>query len=125
MLPFFSTDFGNSKRLYFLGRKVRQAVDLAIDEASGLINAELSEIIFTGGGGEKGVALAKKDKVRHIITSAIEHHAVLKAYKWLEKEGFDITVLPVDKYGTVRPDELRKAIRPDLYWLLFTLQTMR
>lgn len=119
MLPFFSMDFGNPNSLHTWGRKARQAVDQARDEVSRLINAEPSEIIFTGGGSEadniaiKGVALAKKDKGRHIITSAIEHHAVLDTCKWLEKEGFDITILPVDEYGTIRPEELRKAIRPD------------
>ncbi|SDX72984.1 cysteine desulfurase [Acetomicrobium thermoterrenum DSM 13490] len=119
MLPFFSIDFGNPNSLHAWGRKARQAVDQARDEVSRLINAEPSEIIFTGGGSEadniaiKGVAFAKKDKGRHIITSAIEHHAVLDTCKWLEKEGFDITILPVDEYGTIRPEELRKAIRPD------------
>lgn len=119
MLPFFSMDFGNPNSLHAWGRKARQAVNQARDEVSRLINAEPSEIIFTGGGSEadniaiKGVALAKKDKGRHIITSAIEHHAVLDTCKWLEKEGFDITILPVDEYGTIRPEELRKAIRPD------------
>lgn len=119
MLPFFSMDFGNPNSLHAWGRKARQAVDQARDEVSRLINAEPSEIIFTGGGSEadniaiKGVAFAKKDKGRHIITSAIEHHAVLDTCKWLEKEGFDITILPVDEYGTIRPEELKKAIRPD------------
>jgi len=119
MLPFFSMNFGNPNSLHAWGRKARQAVDQARDEVSRLINAEPSEIIFTGGGSEadniaiKGVAFAKKDKGRHIITSAIEHHAILDTCKWLEKEGFDITVLPVDEYGTVKPEELRKAIRPD------------
>lgn len=119
MLPFFSIDFGNPNSLHAWGRKARQAVDQARDEVSRLINAEPSEIIFTGGGSEadniaiKGVAFAKKDKGRHIITSAIEHHAVLDTCKWLEKEGFDITILPVDEYGTIRPEELKKAIRPD------------
>ena len=119
MLPFFSMDFGNPNSLHTWGRKARQAVDQARDEVSRLINAEPSEIIFTGGGSEadniaiNGVAFAKKDKGRHIITSAIEHHAVLDTCKWLEKEGFDITILPVDEYGTIRPEELRKAIRPD------------
>lgn len=119
MLPFFSMDFGNPNSLHAWGRKARQAVDQARDEVSRLINAEPSEIIFTGGGSEadniaiKGVAFAKKDKGRHIITSAIEHHAVLDTCKWLEKEGFDITILPVDESGTIRPKELRKAIRPD------------
>lgn len=119
MLPFFSMDFGNPNSLHAWGRKARQAVNQARDEVSRLINAEPSEIIFTGGGSEadniaiKGVAFAKKDKGRHIITSAIEHHAVLDTCKWLEKEGFDITILPVDESGTIRPKELRKAIRPD------------
>ncbi len=119
MMPYFTSDFGNPNSLHAWGRKARQAVDQARDEVSRLINAEPSEIIFTGGGSEadniaiKGVALAKKDKGRHIITSAIEHHAVLDTCKWLEKEGFDITILPVDEYGTIRPEELRKAIRPD------------
>jgi cysteine desulfurase len=119
MMPFFAPDFGNPNSLHAWGRKARQAVDKARNQVAQLINADPAEIIFTGGGSEadnlaiKGVAFAKKDKGRHIITSAIEHHAVLNTCNWLAKEGFDITVLPVDEYGMVRPDELERAIRPD------------
>jgi len=119
MLPFFAPDFGNPNSLHAWGRKARQAVDKARNQVAQLINADPAEIIFTGGGSEadnlaiKGVAFAKKDKGRHIITSAIEHHAVLDTCNWLAKEGFDITVLPVDEYGMIRPDELERAIRPD------------
>jgi len=119
MMPFFTPDFGNPNSLHAWGRKARQAVDKARNQVAQLINAYPAEIIFTGGGSEadnlaiKGVAFAKKDKGRHIITSAIEHHAVLDTCNWLAKEGFDITVLPVDEYGMIRPDELERAIRPD------------
>lgn len=119
MMPFFAPDFGNPNSLHAWGRKARQAVDKARNQVAQLINAYPAEIIFTGGGSEadnlaiKGVAFAKKDKGRHIITSAIEHHAVLDTCNWLAKEGFDITVLPVDEYGMIRPDELERAIRPD------------
>lgn len=119
MTPYFSQDFGNPNSLHAWGRKARQAVDEARNKVAGLINADPAEIIFTGGGSEadnlaiKGVAFTLKEKGRHIITSATEHHAVLHTCEWLGKEGFEVTVLPVDGEGFVKIDELECAIRPD------------
>jgi len=119
MTPYFSQDFGNPNSLHAWGRKARQAIDEARNKVAGLINADPAEIIFTGGGSEadnlaiKGVAFTLKEKGRHIITSATEHHAVLHTCEWLGKEGFEITVLPVDGEGFVKIDELERAIRPD------------
>lgn len=126
MMPYFTSDFGNPNSLHAWGRKARKALDEARNQVAQLINADPTEVIFTGGGSEadnlaiKGIAYARKDRGHHIITSAIEHHAVLDACKWLGKEGFDITILPVDKYGMVRLDELERAIRPNT--ILVTIQ---
>ena len=119
MKPYFCEVYGNPNSLHEWGREARVAVDKAREQVAGLINAEPKDIIFTGGGSEgdnlaiKGTAWTLKDKGRHIITSAIEHHALLNTVKWLGKMGFDYTILPVDKYGLVDPAELEKAIRPD------------
>ena len=119
MKPYFCEVYGNPNSLHEWGREARVAVDKAREQVAGLINAEPKDIIFTGGGSEgdnlaiKGTAWTLKDKGRHIITSAIEHHALLNTVKWLGRMGYDFTILPVDKYGFVDPAELEKAIRPD------------
>ncbi len=119
MLPFFSDKFGNPNSIHSWGRESRKAVDAARGKVASLIGADPGEIIFTGGGSEadnlaiKGAAFTHRDKGRHIITTAVEHHAVLDAFEWLHKEGFDVTVLPVDKAGMVRIQDLEAAIRDD------------
>ena len=119
MLPFFRGSYGNPNSLHAWGREVRSSVDRAREQVASLLGAQPREILFTGGGSEadnlalKGVAWARKDKGRHLITSAIEHHAVLDAMKWLGKNGFEVTVLPVDPEGFVSPQALEEAIRPD------------
>ena len=119
MYPFFSEKYGNPNSLHEWGREARVAVDKAREQVAGLINAEPKDIIFTGGGSEgdnlaiKGTAWAMREKGKHIITSAIEHHALLNTVKWLGRFGYDFTILPVDKHGFVDPAELEKAIRPD------------
>ena len=119
MLPFFSDKFGNPNSIHSLGRESRKAVDAARGKVASLIGADPGEIIFTGGGSEadnlaiKGAAFSHRDKGRHIITTAVEHHAVLDAFEWLHKEGFDVTVLPVDETGMVRIQDLEAAIRDD------------
>lgn len=119
MLPYFSEKYGNPNSLHAWGREARTAVDSARAQVAGLIGAEPKDVIFTGGGSEadnlaiKGTAWALKDKGKHIITSAIEHHALLHTVEWLSKMGYEYTVLPVDKDGFVDPAELEKAIRPD------------
>ncbi|MCE5202383.1 MAG: cysteine desulfurase NifS [Synergistaceae bacterium] len=119
MIPYFSEIYGNPNSLHEWGQEARKGVDKARSQVSELIGAQPKDIIFTGGGSEadnlaiKGTAWAMKDKGKHIITSAIEHHALLDTVKWLGKMGYEYTILPVDKYGLVDPKELEAAIRPD------------
>lgn len=119
MLPFFSEKYGNPNSVHAWGREVRASVGEARSSVARLINAEPREILFTGGGSEadnlaiKGVAEVLSGKGRHVITSAIEHHAVLDTVKWLGKNGFETTILPVDGQGLVDLEEFRRAIRPD------------
>ncbi|MEM7825337.1 MAG: cysteine desulfurase NifS [Candidatus Aenigmatarchaeota archaeon] len=119
MLPFFSKKFGNTMSLHSFGREAKSALEDAREKVAVLMNAEANEIIFTGSATEsdnlalKGISFAKKDKGKHIIVSSIEHHAVLDTAKWLEKQGFEVTYLPVDKYGLVNPSEVENVIRKD------------
>jgi cysteine desulfurase len=121
MLPYFSQQFGNPSSIHQLGRAALEALDDARETVAAVLGASRKEIIFTGGGSEadnlaiKGVALAQRQagKGAHIITSAIEHHAVLHAVEYLQGYGFEATVLPVDADGLVRPADLRAALRPD------------
>lgn len=119
MLPFFSDRYGNPNSIHSWGREARRGVDAARGQVASLINADGAEIIFTGGGSEadnlgiKGAAFPRRDKGRHVITTAVEHHAVLDAFEWLHKEGFEVTVLPVDGAGMVRISDLEGAIRKD------------
>lgn len=119
MLPYFGTEFGNASSVYGWGRRAHQALDQARDTVAELLGAASNEIIFTSGGSEganlaiKGVAWAYQTKGKHIITSAIEHHAVLDTALWLKKHGFEVTILPVDEEGFVSPAEVEKALRPD------------
>jgi cysteine desulfurase len=116
MLPFFSDAFGNPSSIYSYGQEARGAVEEARIKVAELIGAGNEEIVFTSGGTEadnfalKGVAYANEHKGNHIITTALEHHAVLETCKFLEGSGFKITCLPVDKYGLVDPDDIKKAI---------------
>ncbi|NLI95632.1 MAG: cysteine desulfurase, partial [Synergistaceae bacterium] len=119
MLPFFSEKYGNPNSVHAWGREVRTAVDEARANVAHLLNADPREILFTGGGSEadnlaiKGVAETLSGKGRHVITSAIEHHAVLDTVKWLANEGFEVTILPVDSSGRVSVEDFRAALRPD------------
>ncbi len=113
------THFGNPSSLHFYGRAVKQRLEIARERVARLLNAEHEEIYFTSGGTEAdnlaiiGTAWALQGRGRHIITSTIEHHAVLDTCEMLSQNGFDVTFLPVDQYGMVDIDELRRAIRPD------------
>ena len=119
MLPYLSLEFGNPSSVYGAGRRGHQALDQARDTVSRLLRAKSEEIIFTSGGSEganlaiKGVAWAYQNKGKHIITSAIEHHAVLDTVLWLKQKGFEATILPVDAYGLVSPKQVQAALRDD------------
>lgn len=116
MMPYFTEVFGNPSSIHGTGREAAKAVDTARKQIATAIGAQPQEIYFTAGGSEsdnwvlKGTAFARKAKGNHIITTAIEHHAVLHTCKWLEKQGFNVTYLPVDEYGLVDPAEVEKAI---------------
>jgi cysteine desulfurase len=116
MLPYFTEVFGNPSSIYSHGQEAKGAIDEARIHLAELIGAWNEEIIFTSGGTEadnfaiKGVAFANKNKRDHVITSSIEHHAVIETCKFLEKRGFNVTYLPVDEYGLVDPEDVKKAI---------------
>lgn len=119
MLPYLTENFGNPSSIYDPGKVSKRAIEEARKKVADAIGAEENEIYFTSGGTEsdnwalKGIAFANRNKGKHIITSSIEHHAVLHACSWLEGQGFEVTYLPVDKYGMVAPEDLRNAIRDD------------
>ncbi len=116
MLPYFSEIFGNPASLHYFGRQANNAIESARLAAADFIGAKPEEIIFTSGGTEsdnfalKGVAYANSSKGKHIITSNIEHHAILESCEFLESRGFKVTCLPVEPNGILNPDEVRKAI---------------
>ena len=119
MQPFFDKSFGNASSVHTLGREAREAIDDSREIIGKKLNAKNHTVIFTSGGTEsnnfaiKGVAFANRKKGKHIITSKIEHECVLNSCRWLEKQGFEVTYLPVDKEGFVNLNELEKAIRKD------------
>lgn len=116
MQPYMSEYFGNPQSLHSFGQETAQAIEEAREKVAGLINADAEEIFFTSSGSEsnnfalKGMALAQKSKGNHIALSSIEHQSILHSAKILEKNGFKVTQIPVDEYGVVHPDEVRKAI---------------
>jgi len=116
MLPYLTEQYGNPSSIHSFGQEARVAVEEAREKVASLIGARPDEIVFTGGGTEadnfalKGVAYALRGKGDHIVTSSVEHHAVLEVCKFLEKEGFKVTYLPVDRYGMVDPEDVRRAI---------------
>lgn len=119
MLPYFTQEYGNASSQHFFGREALKAVDKARERVAKAIGCKPSEVYFTSGGTEsdnwaiKGIAHAHSDKGRHIITSVIEHPAVIKTCNALEKEGFEVTYLPVDGEGFISLDALENAIRKD------------
>ena len=119
MKPYFCEVFGNASSLHGFGREAARAVDKARGQVAAALGCKPSEVYFTSGGTEsdnwalKGIMHAHTDKGRHLITSKIEHHAVLHACEQLEKEGFEVTYVDVDENGKIRMDQLEAAIRPD------------
>jgi len=117
MLPYFSDVYGNPSSVHGFGRDARGAVDAARDRVAAFLRVRPDELVFTSGGtesdnfGVKGLALARGRG--HVITSKVEHHAVLRSAQALEAQGFTVTYLPVDPYGMVDPDDVRRALRPD------------
>jgi len=119
MIPYFLQKFGNASTLHSYGREAKAALEDARKKIAGVINCEPQEIVFTSGGTEannlaiKGVAMYKGKMKGHLITSRVEHHAVLEPLDWLKRFGFEVTVLPVSSEGLVDPGEIEKAIRND------------
>lgn len=119
MMPYFTNKFGNASSIYSVGRESKKAIEEAREKVAKALGAMTREIFFTGSGSEadnwaiKGVAYANRDKGNHIITTAIEHHAVLHTCQYLESDGFEITYLPVDENGLVSPEQVRNAIKPN------------
>ena len=119
MIPFLDEVFGNPSSLHDWGDAAREAVEAARAQVAQLIRANAEEIIFTGSGTEsnnfaiKGLALAQQNKGKHVVVSAIEHFSVLHSARTLEKWGFELSLIPVDKYGVVDPEDVRRSIRKD------------
>lgn len=119
MLPYFTELYGNPSSIYGFASESKAAVEKSREQLAGMLGAKTNEIYFTGGGSEsdnwalRAVAEAYAGKGRHIITSKVEHHAILHTCAYLEKKGFEVTYLDVDEYGTVDLEQLKAAIRPD------------
>ncbi len=119
MMPYFSECWGNASAVYATGREARRAVEDARKAAAEAIGAQPQEICFTSGGSEsdnmaiRGTARALKDKGKHIITTKIEHHAVLNPCKQLQQEGYEVTFVSPDREGKIDPEDIRKAVRQD------------
>jgi cysteine desulfurase NifS/selenium donor protein len=118
MLPYLREHFGNPSSTHAYGMETKRAIERARSQVAGLIGCQADEILFTSGGSEannmviKGVAASRRSSGRHIITSAVEHPAVLEPCKALEADGYQVTVLPVDSHGCVSPDDVERAISP-------------
>lgn len=116
MMPYFKEEFGNPLSVYEYGMRAKNAIEDAREKVGGLINSRPAEIIFTANGAEannfalRGIALARQNEGKHILVSRMEHHSILNSARFLEKSGFAVTYLPVDKKGFVDPDIVRKAI---------------
>ncbi len=119
MLPYFTEHFGNASSVYRLGREARRALDRSREQVAGVLHCRPAEVIFTSGGSEgdntaiKGVLFARGARGRHVVTSAIEHEAVLHTCEALQPLGVETTLVPVDQWGQVDPREVARAIRPD------------
>lgn len=118
MIPFLKEKYGNPSSMHSLGEEVTEAIDESREKVAALINAKATDIVFTSGGTEsnnwalKGVMQANRSRGNHLITSSIEHFSIMHAIKALEKSGVEVTRLPVDRFGSVDPDDVKKAITP-------------
>jgi cysteine desulfurase len=116
MIPYLKEEFGNPLSMYEYGTRAKAAIEGAREQVAGLVNAKPAEIIFTASGAEannfalRGIALAKQNEGKHVVVSRMEHHSILNSARFLEKSGFVVTYLPVDKKGFVDPDTVRKSI---------------
>jgi cysteine desulfurase len=116
MLPYFTDVFGNPSSIYSYGQETKKAIGEARTKVANLIGARDEEVVFTSSGTEadnmaiKGIAYANESRGNHIITSSIEHHAIIETCKFLERRGFSVTYLPVDGYGLVDPEDVRRSI---------------
>lgn len=123
MEPYYKEKFANPSGIYSFAQDIKKDIEIAREQMAKFLNCESSEIIFTSGGSEsdnmaiKGFVFANQEKGKHIITSQIEHHAVLNTCKYLEQLGFSVTYLPVDKYGIIDPSNLKKSIRKDTVFI--------
>ena len=119
MRPYLEEHFGNPSSSHEFGRETKQAIQTARSQVASLLNCQPDEIVFTGGGTEsnncavQGIAFAQRHQGNHIITTQIEHPAVLEVCRFLESVGFEITYLPVDEYGGVKVEDVEKAIRSE------------
>jgi cysteine desulfurase len=119
MMPYLQMHFGNPSSSHWYGQQTKKAVDEAREHVAKLLNCTTNELVFTSGGSEsnnyalKGYAFANKEKGKHIVTTAIEHPAIIEVCRFLETEGFEVTYLPVDETGRVRIADVESAIRPD------------
>lgn len=119
MMPYLTDIYGNPSSLHYFGQEAHKAVENARHQVASALNAEDNEIVFTGCGTEadnmalKGIVEKYQSKGKHIITSSVEHHAILHTCEYLEKHGFEVTYLPVDEYGMVKAEQVRDAIRSD------------
>src|ERR687896_2289525 len=118
MQPYIARHYGNPSSAHVYGRTAKDAVEVARQQVADLLGCTSEEIIFTGGGSEsnnsvlKGVVYTYRHRGNHLITSAVEHPAIINPCRFLEQQGVRVTYLPVDRTGTVDPDEVRKAITP-------------
>ncbi len=119
MEPYLTEEYGNPSSIHRMGQAARNGVETAREQVARLINASPEEIIFTSGGTESdnlailGLMETMPSRGQHIITSAVEHHAVLDVFTYLERKGYEVTILPVNKYGTVEPETLERAMKPN------------
>ncbi len=119
ILPYLGEVYGNPSCMHEWGDTAREGIETAREKVANLIDAESEDIIFTASGTEsnnfaiKGLAMAQQSKGKHVVVSAVEHFSVLNSAKTLEKWGFEVTEIPVDKYATVNPDDVKKALRKD------------